>query len=463
MSNEFKEKDPLGIIGSVIFYNDGIDAIEISNSLMNLGYIFFEPYNIKHEVKHNNWNAFSPSWEKENEYDFIISNGRHEYYAKYPKISSEEIHKILGLNIKKYKKIEHPDDPYGEENWGYEVVQDAYGWEDDEFVNEPPVFEIGDIIEANGSIGMRTFRKEIGTVVKIQTGTVNRSDMYKGNFNNKKDSKYYSGTIYRIDFGNDDLYWISPWNMHLLGKSQPKEEQKSKIKWYSKGHLGNWEDANESMSKDEAFIGQRVKFVYNRNLSGDGGEPSLNGLEGTIISKYENLGDTFGIEFDEKIECGHDCSEEGKGGKDGYCYWVSVNFLEPIEENLPVRIRWYKKGHLSESLNDYELKVGDYVEVVDYMAEEFNGKVGIIIDVPGCTSDAYTVKFQYKFSGYQWNALDKKDKMGLSRMITAYFLRKSTKEKYDELEEKRILLNNQNRQKHFEIDPLGEEEWGDSD
>lgn len=96
-------------------------------------------------------------------------------------------------------------------------------------------------------------------------------------------------------------------------------------------------------------IGDRViyKFIGEDSSS----MASLNGLEGTVV---DFNGSHVGVEFDLNIKMafgfGHNC--EGNG-KDGHCRYLYPPELE-IMDIRPGRIRWYKKGKLSENMSKIE-------------------------------------------------------------------------------------------------------------
>jgi hypothetical protein len=96
----------------------------------------------------------------------------------------------------------------------------------------------------------------------------------------------------------------------------------------------DWNDdyMNESLNMDDIFIGMRVRCVDDYKAKNK---------IGTVVS-YDIDSDNAGIEFDDQID-GHNC---GGDAKEGHGWYVELYNLEPLEEDKPIRVRWYKNGKL---------------------------------------------------------------------------------------------------------------------
>ena len=116
-----------------IDFNSSDEATKISIILDRLGIEVYEPCNIKKECEENDWDCFI--YEDDNIYDDEIpmfSLAKKRFFER-KSINYEEFMDII-IN-KKYKKIENPiEDPYNEEDWGYEEIKENQTYnKDDKF------------------------------------------------------------------------------------------------------------------------------------------------------------------------------------------------------------------------------------------------------------------------------------------------------------------------------------------
>lgn len=202
-----------------IVFNNVLEARHILKILKELNFTLYENDPIDREIVY--WGAMVKGFKN----DFCLGKPTAN---NNPQITYEEFIKITN-NDGKIKRILKPDiDPFGEEDWGYEIVESNGG-------NIIPTFEIGDIVEVNGIVGSRNFKGETGEITKINlNGGVNRGDMKLDGVGNSKDRKYYYGAVYYIS--SDDInYWVSPWNMTKMHDNQIKN--KDRIRWYKNGKL----------------------------------------------------------------------------------------------------------------------------------------------------------------------------------------------------------------------------------
>lgn len=107
-----------------ISYENANQAVEIADKLVELGYKIYSYNGIGNTA--NEWTGFSPPIGDDYDYDFVLSTINHNVYRDYKKINYEEFFTMLGVDATKRIKIERPDvDPYGEEDWGFEIKNES--------------------------------------------------------------------------------------------------------------------------------------------------------------------------------------------------------------------------------------------------------------------------------------------------------------------------------------------------
>jgi hypothetical protein len=252
-------------------------------------------------------------------------------------------------------------DPYGEEEW----ISEEYREEP-----EDPKFEIGDIVELRGDVGMRSFKGEIGTITKKQEGAVHhrRGMKYPAYYAGDNEDCGYYGTVYYID---SVKYWVPP---HVITKfdsirrerRERKEQikkilpeiQKPKIKWYSRGNFDQWDDVKEQIRMYSDDLRDRARKL-GKQLKEQ--EKSRKLLQKGDICQIKNGTNYYKVLLDEngnmigelekrKEYINRDAEIVAIGADvklrfdDGKMAWVDPRSIK--KTSVRQRIEWYSKGHL---------------------------------------------------------------------------------------------------------------------
>jgi len=337
------------LVGGAVIFDGSEQMKEIANVLNKMG---FNVYNYERIMSEDDTGYFcSFVWDWDSDYfvrcPLSIDSGKENLHRIFQlKLDKDKIYdykqfiKITkNVNI---KRIENPEqDPYGEEDWGWE--KEAYKTFDQTTVTRKISPE--DLSKNAGHISRFLKNKLIGKTasfsvfdvhhhgtIQIQDWTVD--DLYTDHHHrvhiiahedNKRKSDFYLHTGMDIKYEEEGTYDYDDFS-HI----QEITNFKPKIKWKTNESM-----AKEKYTAEDFFVGQRVRGI------------SFKVGEGTVLY-VDKLSDDIGVEFDKEIG-GHNCSNRGK---EGHCWCCTSAEIVPLEKKEDIskksRIKWYDKGRFSD-------------------------------------------------------------------------------------------------------------------
>lgn len=184
-------------------------------------------------------------------------------------------------------------------------------------------------------------------------------------------------------------------------------------------------------------VGDRVIAIQNHDIP-------IKGLMGTVIGEeIDDWDDPYvTVEFDDHIN-GHNANGKGKINQ---CWNIPLSKLELIDEK-PIKIRWYKKGKLEESVKSGEFEVGDIVYCL-HNRNDKGGKMSLTV------GKGYEIEYVDKGIGNYIHILT--DANDIGRYSMKFFTLTPIDKDYliDYLKKQE-----EERLKHKDVDPYCEEDW----
>ena len=103
---------------SLIIYKDASEMVNICRALTDLGFIVFNHDHIVNDKEYD-FHSYIPNEDADDyDYDFVRSHSRER-----GDLNLLTYREFMELINKKIKTIDNPDDPYGEEDWGYTIEE----------------------------------------------------------------------------------------------------------------------------------------------------------------------------------------------------------------------------------------------------------------------------------------------------------------------------------------------------
>ena len=335
--------DSLGVRGFIIKYNNVEEALEIANILSEYDYEVYEYDYIYKDAPH--WDCFIPFNYDDDDLDYDFCLARYSYFKDKYKDKIIDYDEFLNrIGHKKRKKLEKPElDPFGEEHWGY--IQESLTIDD---------FQVGDRVKIN-ELGVKNMHNNFLGITadeysKIRSNGIVIEILFYDNrlyieWENEDSSSYPVKYVEKIDYKKRRNPNIDPFNEENWGYVQEKKEDIYILvtpKFYEYCDRYKW-----SM---RSFVGKVFKVE---------GESNFKNMDVYMLDKYDKNNWNQTVEFSHygsyAIPC--DCAEI-----------VNPNSIKKIKKLEKPEIDPFGEenwGYVQESLNYYDLKVGDRVKADD--------------------------------------------------------------------------------------------------